>query len=159
VSERIPWILDPHGIARCEDDPNGDVDRLLGAGGHDYLFGFAAHGPSRAQVFRDLAAQLDESTGVGIAQVIHAQRAHGPVREPAPVFVCPRINQRSTRIEWQVSVLHRCAFESGSGTGEIGQRPSAPPATAPVARFGELGKIARYIGTRTGTRLGIPLGE
>jgi hypothetical protein len=77
VGQRITGVLDPHLVAGREKHADRDVDRLLGAGRDDDLFGIAVHRARCPQIVADVAAQLDQASGIGIAKVVRAEPAHG----------------------------------------------------------------------------------
>ena len=84
VCQWITGILDPHLVAGREQHADRDVDRLLGAGRDNDLFGIAAHRARCPQIVTDVAAQLDEASGIGVAEVVSAEPAHGAIGQAAP---------------------------------------------------------------------------
>jgi hypothetical protein len=63
----IPWIFHPRGIAGVEQQARGQVETLLGTGGHDDLAGIAAHTARGAHIFRDGLAERQVSACVTLS--------------------------------------------------------------------------------------------
>jgi hypothetical protein len=72
---------------------------VLSAGGDDDLLGFAAHPPCGPQIVADACAQLDQTGGIGVAEVVRSQPADGAMRQPAPGLGGMRIDQRAAGVE------------------------------------------------------------
>ena len=115
VSQRITGVLDPHLVAGREQHADRDVDCLLGAGRDDELFGVAAHRARRPQIVTDVAAQLDETSGIGVAEVVRAEPAHGAVGQAAPRLGGPRIDQGAAGVERTGVALYRRSLEVAKG--------------------------------------------
>ena len=67
ADRRVPRLLDGGVIARAQQDPGDEVDRLLGAGGDDKVLGRRLDAPGAADPVGQGPPQLQQPGGVAVA--------------------------------------------------------------------------------------------
>ena len=158
VGQRITGILDPHLIAGREQHTDCNVDCLLGARRDDDLRRLTTDRSRRPQIITDVLAQLGQAGGIGVAEIICPEPAHGAAGQAAPRLDGARIDQRAASVERAGVALHCRSLEVGKGLrrcrhGGLCRARSAAPSRC------KAGQIARDERARAMAALEIAFGE
>jgi hypothetical protein len=121
MGQEVAGIFDPHLIARCQQDPDGDIDRVLGTRCDDDLLGLASHRARGPEIVAKASAQFDEPARVRVAKILRAKGEDRLMGQLAPNFYGTGVDEGAAGVE-PIEVI---------GDGEVLDDVALPRLTTP----------------------------
>ena len=156
---RIAGVLHPHPVAVLQQNPGGDVDRMLGAGGDDHLVGLADHPARGPQIIADRRAQGAVAARVGIAEVDRIEMAQRPPGRARPGVQRAGVQQGAAGGEQPLLGLRRRQRRLVQLAHPRRHQRRLMRAGGGRLQLGDAGKVARDIGARARPPDRVALGQ
>jgi len=112
----IARVLEPHAVARIEDQAANHLQRPLRARDDEDLIGGAGRAARRLHVFGDRLSELPKSCRIGVVELSERHGAQASGDEPRPESDRKQIERRHAETEGA-----RRTAESPRGSGHAGQ--------------------------------------